>query len=186
LLLIGGDTTASSILVLTATVLGGGQPGQIVRRSGAHLGDLVVVTGVLGEAGAGFGILDKLYGADPPPKERWLRPESPLPELSDRLREREFDRPVADDLAEAARRFLRPYPPLATRPLVAAAGATSLIDISDGLASEADWIAQESEVGIVIDAKDVPLGAGTRAWADYRGLDPMDLAWGGGEDYELL
>jgi thiamine-monophosphate kinase len=186
LLLTGGDTTASAILVLTATVLGTAPPQGLVRRSGAQVGDLVAVTGVLGEAGAGLGIVDKLFGEDPSPDGRWLRAESPLAVIAERLGERGFDAPAATALAEAARRFLRPSPPFAAGPVMATGGATALIDVSDGLASEATWIAEESGVGIVIDAARVPLGAGARAWASYRGLDPITLAFGGGEDYELL
>lgn len=186
LLLTGGDTTASAILVLTATVLGTAPPQDLVRRSGARVGDLVAVTGVLGEAGAGLGIVDKLFGDDPPPDGRWLRAESPLAVIAERLGECGFDPPATTALAEAARRFLRPSPPFAAGPILSSGGTTALIDVSDGLASEATWIAEESGVGIVIDAARVPLGAGARAWASYRGIDPITLAFGGGEDYELL
>lgn len=183
---IGGDTTASPILVLTATVLGGAPPAALVRRSGARVGDLVAMTGVLGEAGAGFGAVDLLFGADPLAEDHWLRPESPLAQIDERLRARGFEPGAAESLAEAARRFLRPAPPLAAGPLVSKLGATSMIDVSDGLASEATWIARESQVGIVIDGDRVLLGRGARAWAGYRGIDPLTLAFAGGEDYELL
>jgi len=123
---------------------------------------------------------------DPIPKDRWLRSESPLEVLGERLATLALEPQSAAALAEAVRRFLRPSPPFAAGPVLAAGGVTAAIDVSDGLSSEVDWIAQESGVGIVIDADRIPVGAGARAWAAYRGLDPLSLAFGGGEDYELL
>jgi thiamine-monophosphate kinase len=81
---------------------------------------------------------------------------------------------------------LRPSPPVAAGPRAAASGATALIDISDGLASELALIAEASGVGLMVEAAAVPIGAGARAWAELRSSDPLALALDGGEDYELL
>jgi thiamine-monophosphate kinase len=70
--------------------------------------------------------------------------------------------------------------------VAAAAGASALIDISDGLASELHLIAAASHAGLVLDEAAVPIGAGARRLALEHGDDPLALALGGGEDYELL
>jgi thiamine-monophosphate kinase len=184
--LAGGDTTSSPILVLTATLVGAAPKEGLLRRTGARPGDLVLVTGTLGEAAAGLGVLDLACASDPLPEGRWLRAESPLPGLAARLEPLGFSAGRAAALAESARRFLRPSPPFAAGRVLAAAGASALIDISDGVASEAAWIAAGSQVGIVLEAARMPIGDGARAWAAKREIDPLDLALGGGEDYELL
>ena len=184
--LAGGDTSAGRHLVLTATVLGSALSSGLVRRSGAQVGDVVGVTGVLGEATAGLGALEVLFGAEKPEAEWALRPRPPLLEVEERLIELGADQAPAAAIAGAAARFLCPAPTLPAGPILAAAGVTSMIDISDGLASESYWIADCSGVGIAIDQTRVPIGPGARAWADRAGRDPLSMALGGGEDYELL
>ncbi|MGI8776284.1 MAG: thiamine-phosphate kinase [Acidimicrobiales bacterium] len=83
----------------------------------------------------------------------------------------------APDLALAHR---RPRPRLAEGAAARAAGATAMIDVSDGLAADAAHLAQSSMVGLVIDR--VPVAIGVSRVSDR----PEDLALGGGEDYELV
>jgi thiamine-monophosphate kinase len=70
--------------------------------------------------------------------------------------------------------------------LCGSGAVTSLIDISDGLASELHHLASSSAVGLLIDEKAIPITASTRAGAKALGADPLAWALGGGEDYELL
>lgn len=184
--LAGGDTSSGRHLVLTATVLGSALSSGLVRRSGAQVGDVVGVTGMLGESAAGLGALEVLFGAEKPEADYALRPRPPLLEVEERLFELGADQAPAAAIAGAVARFLCPAPTLPAGPLLAAAGVTSMIDISDGLASESYWIADSSAVGIAIDETRVPIGPGARAWAERAGLDPLTMALGGGEDYELL
>jgi thiamine-monophosphate kinase len=156
--LIGGDTVASPAgLSLTVTLTGEVAAARMLRRSGARVGDLVYVTGPLGEAAAGLEVL-----------RRGLK------------------------LAPAAQRalteaHLTPQPRLKAGQLLAAAGlATALIDLSDGVATDLFHICQASGVGAVIEAARVPVSPHLMAAAPVLGLDPLQLALSGGEDYQLL
>jgi thiamine-monophosphate kinase len=192
-LVLGGDTTSSPHLVLTATVLGAAAPTALRRRSGAHPGDRILVTGELGDAVAGLHVLRALSALEVPPghpSHTWLRTASPLADLERRLAARHLA-PRADSAealayAAAVRRFLRPAPPIEAGPIAATAGASAIIDISDGLASELALIAEASAVGLVLEESAVPIGAGARRLALERGEDPLAFALSGGEDYELL
>jgi thiamine-monophosphate kinase len=89
-------------------------------------------------------------------------------------------------LMRAVRRLLRPRAQLEAGVLARRLGATAMIDVSDGLASELHHLAAASGVGFRITADWVPVGRGARAWGYLTGRDPLEFALGGGDDYELL
>lgn len=186
IVLAGGDTTEAPLLVLTASVLGAAPPSELRTRSGARPGDRLLVTGELGDAAAGLHALRELHAGEIAPAGTWLRPESALQGLETRLASRGFASQAAAALAPAVRRLLRPSPPIAAGPIAARTGATALIDISDGLASEIALIAEASGVGVMVEAATIPVAPGARAWGAHVGRDPLDFALQGGEDYELL
>ncbi len=155
---IGGDTVSSpGGLIITVTLMGRVPARQMLRRAGAGIGDLVFVTGPIGEAAAGLEILRR--GLD-------LPPDLKVP------------------LTEA---HLRPRPLLRAGRLLAQEGlATALIDTSDGVATDLYHICQASGVGARLAAGAVPVSPRVQAAAPLLGRDPMELALTGGEDYLLL
>jgi thiamine-monophosphate kinase len=156
----GGDVTRAPVLSLAVTVVGHASTAeQMIPRSGARPGDLLVLTGEIGGAAAGRLLLERpeLGAAVPAP-------------TAERLRIRQ----------------LAPAPRLAAGRALAAAGATAMIDLSDGLAGDAAHLAQASGAGLRIDAGSLPLAKGVVEVAAASGRDPLELAASGGEDYELL
>jgi thiamine-monophosphate kinase len=158
--LAGGDLTRSPVLSLTVTAVGHLQRADdAVLRSGAQPDQVVVLTGELGGASAGRLLLED-------------------PQLAGGL-----DAAVADRLR---RRQLEPRPRLAEGRALAAAGASAMIDLSDGLGGDAGHVATASGVRIEIDLELLPLQAGVAEVARAGGLDGIELAVTKGEDYELL
>jgi thiamine-monophosphate kinase len=158
--LAGGDLTRAPALTLAVTVVGHAQqPDDLVPRSGAQPGDVLVLTGELGGAAAGRLLLDR-------------------PELGDELSEA-----TATGLR---RRQLEPTPRLGAGRSLAAAGATAMIDLSDGLSGDGLHLARASGVGLRIEAASLPLAEGVAEIAVGVKQDPLQLGASGGEDYELL
>lgn len=150
----GGDLTVSDTLTIAVTALGSLDGRAPVLRSGARSGDVVALAGDLGRAAHGLAVLFDRFTDDA---------GGPVPIIPEKL---------SDADAEAVARQLRPHPPLDLGPRAARAGATAMMDVSDGLALDATRMADAS--GVTIDLDRAALGADVAA------------AIGGGEDHGLL
>ena len=166
--LVGGDTTSSaSGLMISVTVLGEVDKNKITYRSGAKVNDLVVCTGDLGAAYLGLQILNR-------EKEMFKENPTMQPDLTgnDYVLRRQLK-------PEAATKYTQILKDLDIVP-------TSMIDISDGLSSEALHLSKSSEVGITLHEDKIPVDYTAMNLANEFNMNPIFCALSGGEDYELL
>ena len=157
--IVGGDTSASPAgWTVNVTLLG--ETIAPILRSTARPGDVIAVTGTLGRAAAGLGVL-----------EREAAPAGVSASL----------------LAEVTGAHLRPRPRVAEGQWLArAGGVTAMMDLSDGLATDLTRLLIESAAAATIHVERLPVAAATRAVAAALEHDLLAWATGGGEDYELL
>ena len=166
--LIGGDTTSSKVgLVISVTVIGTAKKEEVVYRSGAKVNDILCVTGDLGGAYAGLQVMER-------EKQVFLS----NPEMQPELDEYEY---IVERLLKpnAKSDIVHELKEMGIRP-------TSMIDISDGLASELFHLCKASNLGCAIFEDKIPVDSRTEQALFELKLDPTTAALNGGEDYELL
>jgi thiamine-monophosphate kinase len=166
--LIGGDTTSSkSGLLISVTAIGVVDKTKVVYRSGAKPNDLIVVTGDLGAAYMGLQVLER-------EKEVFRANPDIQPDLDG------FDYVIERQLKPEARKDVIDFlDELGVVP-------TSMIDVSDGLASEVLHICKASGTGAMVYNAKLPIDSTTSTSAIDFNLDPVTCVLNGGEDYELL
>ncbi|MCC5920287.1 MAG: thiamine-phosphate kinase [Cyclobacteriaceae bacterium] len=166
--LVGGDTTASrSGLGISVTAIGRVEKGKESLRSGAQNGDILVMTGAGGSAYLGLQVLER-------EKQVYLENPNMKPQLE------KYEYEVGRQLKPEARLdIIHELKELGIKP-------TSMIDISDGLASEVLHISKNSGLSAVIFQKELPIEKSTWELALEFNLDPYTCLLNGGEDYELL
>jgi len=154
----GGDTVSSPILNISATLVGNAFTAPI-RRSGAQVGDIISVSGDLGDSAAGLYMLQNEIAAESVHEEFLLKRHfEPLP----RLHEMQQLIEKYGDKIHAA------------------------LDLSDGLSSDAKHIARRSNVSLQIDLDSLPISVPALELAQKYEVSPMGWAVSGGEDYEIL
>jgi thiamine-monophosphate kinase len=158
---VGGDTSLSDAIVVSVAVTGEVAKGGAVTRGGARPGDRIVVTGALGAAAGGLRLTEApAHGVAQAVATTWGR--ALLLALS------------------------RPAARVGEGQTLAQAGATAMIDVSDGLLRDFSRLCTASGVGGLIVLDDVPVAQGLSDLAAVLPVNPRELALAGGEDYELL
>jgi thiamine-monophosphate kinase len=159
--LAGGDLSDAPV-ALVSIALWGRPEKEPIRRSGARPGDLLFLSGETGRAAAGLRLARAR--AEGTPLARGLSPAAE---------------------AELLAAYRDPEPRLALGLALAREGrATAAIDVSDGLGIDAGRLAEASGVRAVLER--LPVSPSLAEFARAEGLDPLDLALSGGDDYELL
>ena len=166
--LVGGDTTASmNGLIITISAVGRAAKDEVVYRSGAKEHDLICITSNLGAAYMGLHLLER--------EKRVLKDiANPEPQFAgfEYLLERYLKpRARANVLKALANEGIRP---------------TSMIDLSDGLASDLRQICLASQCGARIYLERIPIARQTSELAEQMHIDPVVAALNGGEDHELM
>ncbi len=165
--LIGGDTSSSLTgMTISITVIGEADAKDIVYRNGAKETDVICVTGDLGGAYMGLQLLER--------EKQVFEEVGAQPDFSgkDYILERFLKPEARQDIIELLKE-------IGVKP-------TSMIDISDGLASEMHHICKQSNVGCKIYIGKIPIDYVTAEVANNFKLEPLITALNGGEDYELL
>lgn len=171
--IVGGDTTTSLTgLAISITCIGEANAEDIVYRSGAKDTDLLCVSGNLGAAYMGLQLMERekrVFESQKATPETAAQPDFAGREyLIERLLKPEARRDVIAHLREMG---IRP---------------TSMMDISDGLSSEAMHICKQSKVGCRIYEERIPIDYQTAVTAEEFDMNVYTAALNGGEDYELL
>ena len=166
--LVGGDTSSSPMgLIISVSVVGRVAKNKISYRHGAKANDIICVTGDLGAAYLGFQVLERerqVFLANPDMQPDLERYEY----MVGRQLKPEARMDIVHELAE-----LNVVP-------------TSMIDVSDGLASELLHLSKNSKLGVKIFEDRVPIDSQAFDTAIEFKIDPITSALNGGEDYELL
>jgi thiamine-monophosphate kinase len=153
----GGDVSSSEQIMLAITALGNLGGRDPVTRSGARPGHVIALSGPVGQSAAGLAVLQASGAADS---------EDP-------------------DMQPMVAAHRRPRPDYRAGPAAAVAGATAMIDISDGLVADLGHIADASDVRLDIAARLLPGTGPLMAVAARLGSDWRTWALQGGEDHAL-
>jgi thiamine-monophosphate kinase len=161
IVLVGGDTAATDgPLVVGITAMGQTRIGTVLRRSGAAAGDIIYVSGTIGDAALGLALV-----------------KGRLMDIADGT--------ISEEEAEWLRDRYRVPQPRCGLGIGLAEFASAAIDISDGLIADLGHIVEASGAAAVIGADQVPVSGPARGLLAAQ-PDLLDLVLTGGDDYELL
>ena len=152
----GGNLARGKELIINVTVLGEAHKNGTISRNTACVSDVIIVSGDFGASAAGFHILNK--------------------------------KGDLEKFAYCVKRHTKPEPRLSWswQVIETCGGRAAMMDASDGLADALIQMSRASGLTFAIDTDKVPIHAQTREIAEQKGIDPLDWAFYGGEDYELV
>lgn len=157
--LAGGNTARSDKIMVSTTVIGEADPKRVVYRSGAKAGDIIYVTGTLGDSALGLEVLMK----------------------------NSLSKAMSGRWSGAVKRHLDPTPRMSAGDLLAKGGlASAMMDISDGLGLDLERLCGQSRVNALVELGLLPLSNELIGYASGSEETIIRLAVSGGEDYELL
>ena len=161
--LLGGDTSSSpTSLFIAITITGQVRTGHILTRHGAKVGDLIYVSGSLGDSAAGLAYLQTCTRAPKPSS-------------------------LSKSMSYLIHRHLQPTPRVALGQLLGSQPyASAAMDLSDGLSGDLHHLCRQSRVGAIIDQAKIPMSQPMVRYAKRIRTDPAHWSLHGGEDYELL
>jgi thiamine-monophosphate kinase len=178
---VGGDVVRASQVVIHVTLLGESHPRAttvderpLLERSAARAGDVIAVTGPLGGSAAGLQLLMGEHRAAE-------AHDGSLPAAGVGVQRGE--RAQTTEWQSLVRAHRRPVPRVAAGLVLVEAGVRCAIDVSDGLVADLGHICERSTVDAEIAADRIPIHPGA---VELFGEVALDLALGGGEDYELI
>ncbi len=154
----GGDITSADDVMLAITALGHLAGREPVTRAGARAGDVLAISGAVGQSAAGLALLQADVTKNPK---------------------------IPADVSGLTAAHRRPQPDYGAGPQAAAAGATAMIDISDGLVADLGHIAVASGIALNVVTASLPGTSDLTAAADWLGADWREWALAGGEDHAL-
>ncbi|MDR2928905.1 MAG: thiamine-phosphate kinase [Cytophagaceae bacterium] len=155
--LLGGDTTRSlSVLALNVTVIGIVEKGKARLRSMAYNGDVICVTGFLGDSAGGLKVFQNNIPLTDAARYLALCHNRPQPAVEEGMW------------------------------LAKQTGVNAMMDVSDGIASDLKHILKASGKSAVAELKNIPLSPQLQEVSQLYGFDVTELAVSGGEDYHLL
>jgi thiamine-monophosphate kinase len=160
--IVGGDTSSSrSGLIINIVLLGAQKKDLMVTRSGAEAGDQLFVTGTLGDSSLGLKVFD--------------------------LKQDEIKPGFREHADYVIGRHSFPSPRIEQGKFLAENKlASSMIDLSDGVASDIRRLCEQSRVGAKVFSESIPLSKEMKELAQFLRKDPLEFALYGGEDYELM
>jgi thiamine-monophosphate kinase len=176
----GGDVSSADSIMIAITALGDLGGREPVTRGGARFGDRLAVAGRLGRSAAGLALLE----AGRAGSER-AEAERAGSERAEAERARAGDPAEPGWLADLLASHRRPRPPYPCGPEAADRGATSMIDISDGLLADLNHVADASRVLIDVDSARLPADPVLQTAAEALGADWLRWMLTGGEDHAL-
>ena len=186
--IVGGDLSSTDgPTVISITVSGEAAEEHIARRSGARVGDLLCVTGHLGASEIGLRLLrlprERLAEGRPATEETATSGATATAEAADRLDSKQ----PADRFEGVLCRHRTPVPRVREGVLLANSGwVRAMIDVSDGLSSDALHVGRDSGVGLNLNGNALPIAEETRQAMEELRLDPVGTALESGEEFELL